>query len=61
MSALNLIARIDTICKEYDKYDVEKLKESNKKAFSDDAFARLYGLVEAELEEALQVILPISN
>lgn len=54
MSALSLVTRIDAICRKYDKYDVDKLKEANKKAFSDDAFARLYGLVEAELEEALQ-------
>lgn len=44
---------VDAICKKYDKYDVDKNKDSNDSG--DDAFARLYGVVEADIEATLQV------
>ncbi|XP_021906332.1 syntaxin-71-like [Carica papaya] len=52
MSVIDLITRVDTICRKYDKYDVDKQRELN--VAGDDAFARLYGVVEAELEATLQ-------
>lgn len=55
MSVIDLITRVDAICKKYDKYDVDKQKELN--VYGDDAFARLYGVVQADLDAALQVTL----
>lgn len=55
MSVIDLITRVDAICKKYDKYDVDKQKELN--VAGDDAFARLYGVFEAEVEAAIQVCL----
>lgn len=53
MSVIDILTRVDSICKKYDKYDVERQKDLN---FSgDDAFARLYSVVEADIEAAIQV------
>ncbi|XP_023893531.1 syntaxin-71 [Quercus suber] len=52
MSVIDILTRVDAICKKYDKYDVEKQKDLN--VAGDDAFARLYAAVEADLESALQ-------
>lgn len=54
MSVIDLITRVDAICQKYDKYDIDKRKDLNDVS-GDDAFARLYGVVEADLEAALQV------
>nr|GMD24773.1 syntaxin-71-like [Ipomoea batatas] len=53
MSVIDLLTRVDAICKKYDKYDVEKQKDSN--ISGDDAFARLYGEIESDIETCLQV------
>ena len=53
MSVIDILTRVDAICKKYDKYDVEKQKDLN--VAGDDAFARLYAAVEADLESAIQV------
>lgn len=55
MSVIDILTRVDSICKKYEKYDVEKHKDSN--VSGDDAFARLYGVVEADIEAALEVTL----
>ncbi|KAI6707688.1 hypothetical protein NL676_010650 [Syzygium grande] len=52
MSVIDLITRVDAICRKYDKYDVDKQKELN--VSGDDAFARLYSAVEADVEAAAQ-------
>ncbi|XP_031284388.1 syntaxin-71-like [Pistacia vera] len=52
MSVIDILTRVDAICKKYDKYDIEKQKDSN--VSGDDAFARLYGVVEADIEAALE-------
>ncbi|XP_031275834.1 syntaxin-71-like [Pistacia vera] len=52
MTVIDLITRVDAICKKYEKYDVDKQKNNN--VAGDDAFARLYGAVEADLDAALQ-------
>ncbi|XP_062167256.1 syntaxin-71-like [Alnus glutinosa] len=52
MSVIDILTRVDSICKKYDKYDVERQKDLN---FSgDDAFARLYAVVDADIEAAIQ-------
>ncbi|CAN1249556.1 SYP72 [Linum perenne] len=51
MSVIDIIFRVDEICKKYDKYDIEKQRQLN--AYGDDAFARLYATVEAEIEAAM--------
>lgn len=54
MSVIEILTRVDAICKKYDKYDVEKQRDLN--ISGDDAFARLYATVETDIETALQVI-----
>ena len=53
MSVIDLLTRVDAICQKYDKYDVEKQRDSN--ISGDDAFARLYSSVESVIETAHQV------
>ncbi|KAM7261054.1 hypothetical protein ACFE04_026529 [Oxalis oulophora] len=53
MTVIDLITRVDVICKKYDKYDVDKHKDPNNFP-SDDAFARLYAAVESDLDTAIQ-------
>ncbi|KAK4440757.1 syntaxin [Sesamum alatum] len=52
MSVIDILFRVDSICKKYDKYDVEKLRSEN--ASSDDAFARLYATFESQVEATLR-------
>ncbi|KAJ4728243.1 syntaxin-71-like [Melia azedarach] len=52
MTLIDLITRVDAICKKYEKYDVDKQKELN--VAGDDAFARLYSVIEADLDAAVQ-------
>lgn len=52
MSVIDILTRVDAICQKYDKYDVDKQRESN--VSGDDAFARLYASVESDIESALQ-------
>ncbi|XP_012064852.1 syntaxin-72 [Jatropha curcas] len=51
MSVIDILFRVDEICKKYDKYDIDKQRELN--AYGDDAFASLYASVEADIEAAL--------
>ncbi|ERN18132.1 hypothetical protein AMTR_s00054p00051700 [Amborella trichopoda] len=52
MSVIDILTRVDAICKKYDKYDVDKHKESN--VSGDDAFARLYSSIEADIDAAIE-------
>ncbi|KAJ4977712.1 hypothetical protein NE237_008492 [Protea cynaroides] len=52
MSVIDILTRVDAICKKYDKYDIDKQKDLN--VSGDDAFARLYSVVEADIGEAVQ-------
>ncbi|KAF5183137.1 syntaxin-71-like [Thalictrum thalictroides] len=52
MTVIDLLTRVDAICKKYDKYDIDKQKDLN--VSGDDAFARLYSAVESDIEAALQ-------
>ncbi|KAE9447910.1 hypothetical protein C3L33_20179, partial [Rhododendron williamsianum] len=51
MSVIDILTRVDAICKKYDKYDVDEHRHLNVSA---DAFARLYNAVEADTDSALQ-------
>ncbi|XP_022730123.1 syntaxin-72 [Durio zibethinus] len=51
MTVIDILFRVDEICKKYEKYDPEKQRELN--AFCDDAFSRLYALMEADIDKAL--------
>nr|XP_043612162.1 syntaxin-71 [Erigeron canadensis] len=59
MSVIEILTRVDAICKKYDKYDVEKQRDLN--VSGDDAFARLYAAVESDIETALQKAETASN
>lgn len=52
MSVIDILTRVDAICQKYDKYDVEKQRDSN--ISGDDAFARLYAAVDTDIDAALQ-------
>uniref|UniRef100_A0A1J3D7Q6 Syntaxin-71 n=1 Tax=Noccaea caerulescens TaxID=107243 RepID=A0A1J3D7Q6_NOCCA len=52
MTVIDILTRVDSICKKYDKYDVDKQREAN--ISGDDAFARLYGAFETQIETALE-------
>ncbi|KAL5546187.1 hypothetical protein UlMin_005874 [Ulmus minor] len=51
MSVIDILTRVDAICKKYDRYDVEK---PNANISGDDAFARLYAVVEADIGALLE-------
>ncbi|KAG8644578.1 syntaxin-72 [Manihot esculenta] len=51
MSVIDILFRVDEICKKFDKHDVNKQREFN--AYGDDAFAHLYASVESDIEAAL--------
>ena len=53
MSVIDLLTRVDSICQKYERYDVDKQKNLN--VSGDDAFARGYAAVDAEIEAALEV------
>jgi hypothetical protein len=57
---IDILTRVDSICKKYDKYDIDKQKDFNL-AGGDDAFARLYASVESDIEVALQKAETASN
>ncbi|XP_021806766.1 syntaxin-71-like [Prunus avium] len=52
MSVIEILTRVEAICQKYDRYDVEKQKDLN--VSGDDAFARLYASVDADIESLLQ-------
>ncbi|CAH8306354.1 unnamed protein product [Eruca vesicaria subsp. sativa] len=53
MGLVDLITRVDSICKKYEKYDLDKQREANNIS-GDDAFSRLYSSFESALETLLQ-------
>lgn len=60
MTVIDILFRVDSICKKYDKYDIEKQRELNANGPGDDAFARLYAAVEHDIEAALMVRIEFS-
>ncbi|KAH1039503.1 hypothetical protein J1N35_041246 [Gossypium stocksii] len=52
MSVIDILTRVDMICKRYDKYNVEKQRDQN--VSGDDTFAWAYAAVEVDIESALE-------
>lgn len=52
MSVIDVLTRVDVICRKYDKYEIDKRKDLNASVI--DAFARLYAAVEADIDAALK-------
>ncbi|GAB2275108.1 Syntaxin-71 [Dionaea muscipula] len=50
MSVIDILFRVDEICKKYEKYDIDKQRELN--ANIDDPFVRLYSSIESEIDAA---------
>lgn len=53
MPVIDIIFRVEEICKKYDKYDVDKQRELG--ASGDDAFSRLYTSIDSDIEAVLRV------
>lgn len=53
MSVIDILTTVDSIFKKYDNYKVEKHRDSN--VSSDDAFARLYTSIDANIDALLQL------
>ncbi|XP_042964869.1 syntaxin-73-like isoform X2 [Carya illinoinensis] len=51
-SVVDLITHVDAVCKMYEKYDIDKHKDLN--VSGDDAFARLYAVIEVDAEATFQ-------
>ncbi|KAI7999079.1 Syntaxin-71 [Camellia lanceoleosa] len=60
MSVIEILTKVDAICKKYDKYDFDKQKHLNLSAAA-DAFARLYSAVDSDIDAALQKAEAASN
>lgn len=54
MSVVDILFRVEAICKKYEKYDIDKQRELN--AHGDDAFARLYASFETQIQSTFQVL-----
>ncbi|GMI97350.1 syntaxin of plants 72 [Hibiscus trionum] len=52
MTVIDILFRVDEICKKYERYDPERQREAS--ASADDAFARLYTSVEDDIDKALE-------
>ncbi|KAJ8450247.1 hypothetical protein Cgig2_033441 [Carnegiea gigantea] len=54
MRLVDIITRLDTICKKYDKYDVDKQRDTAAASAADDPFARFYSEFKSNVDDALQ-------
>ncbi|KAG0454701.1 hypothetical protein HPP92_023993 [Vanilla planifolia] len=54
MSVIDILTRVDAICKKYDKYDVDKQRGDGGNFAGEDAFARLYSSVDADINAAIE-------
>ncbi|KAL1208111.1 Syntaxin-72 [Cardamine amara subsp. amara] len=52
MPVIDIIFRVEEICKKYDKYDVDKQRELG--ASGDDAYSRLYTSIDSDIEAVLR-------
>ncbi|KAG7564548.1 Target SNARE coiled-coil homology domain [Arabidopsis suecica] len=52
MPVIDIIFRVDEICKKYDKYDVDKHREIG--TSGDDAFSRLFTFIDSDIEAVLR-------
>lgn len=53
MSVIDILTRVETIAKKFEKYDLDKQREQQ--ISGTDPFLRLYAVVEAEIEAIAQV------
>ena len=51
MSMIDVLTRVNAICKKYDRYDADKHRNDG------DHFSRLYAAVDAEIDAAIEVSL----
>ncbi|KAF8083378.1 hypothetical protein N665_0776s0004 [Sinapis alba] len=51
MTVINIIFRVEEICKKYDKYDVDKQRELG--ASGDDAFSHLFNSIDTDIESVV--------
>nr|KAJ0218659.1 hypothetical protein LSAT_V11C300156510 [Lactuca sativa] len=52
MNLIDIVFRVDAICKKYEKYDIDKQRELN--TYGDDAFASLLASLDSQIEAALR-------
>jgi len=52
MSVIDILTRVDAICNKYEKYDIDKHRENQ--ISGNDAFVRLYTVVESDIEASKQ-------
>ncbi|KAF4354660.1 hypothetical protein F8388_009651 [Cannabis sativa] len=52
MTVIDILFRVDSICKKYEKYDIEKQRDLNANG-PEDPFARLYAAFERDIDAAL--------
>ncbi|KVH91070.1 syntaxin-71-like [Cynara cardunculus var. scolymus] len=52
MSVVDVLFRVDALCKKYEKYDIDKQRKLN--AYGDDAFASLLASFDSQIEAALR-------
>jgi hypothetical protein len=56
MSVIDILTRVDVLCKKYDKYDLDKQRGAADSMSGNDQFLRLYTVLEADVEAAIQVL-----
>lgn len=61
MGMIDVITRVDAICKKYEKYDIGKQKDAKNNINGNDAFARLYTAIESDLDQAIEVSLFVKS
>ena len=55
MSVIDILTRVDVLCKKYEKYDLDKQRATDLVS-GQDQFVKLYSTVEADIEASLQVL-----
>ncbi|KAG0560891.1 hypothetical protein KC19_9G022500 [Ceratodon purpureus] len=54
MSVIDILTRVDVLCKKYEKYDLDRQREEDAAVSGRDEFAKLYAAIEADIEATLQ-------
>ncbi|CAK9195372.1 unnamed protein product [Sphagnum jensenii] len=54
MSVIDILTRVDVLCKKYEKYDLDKQRGAADSMSGNDQFLRLYTVLEADIEAAIQ-------
>ena len=57
MSVIDILTRVDVLCKKYEKYDLDKQREADSLS-GQDQFVKLFTVIEADIEATLQVLSP---